>query len=455
MIKIIASNIGRKNVYTRIDTDDVTGKETHRREYSLRVATTRLNGYTQFSLIDDNGETNLYVHQFLNQKMYNDGRSDNSRRMAAYALCKFHAFLTLMDYTEYYLNGQAIQQLIMFMRGEGKTQCSNRTINLYLSVIREYLRLRDIRPKALFDVRYITKTDVKDDKFEINTTTKVYRSSLRTNPHQKEQVPKYISPAEYQSLIEIARSHKDWTAIILMHLMYRYGMRLGECLGLTEEDIVNTPYKEKDVLTLILRNRLTDEPFQMAKLKINPHQASDYQTKTYIDSWRNDSYSHIYLSEQPGFNDAFLRYVAESAAKANEEHPDNYRSCIADIVCPEDFEAKHLKENHYIFLNRLGKRLSAQLWGKILKEYFVEAGITVDINKKTTNLSHRFRHGFAMLHAHYINPPVSAVRLKDMMRHRSISSTMIYFNPTNEDKFIMKVKLEKQIQDTYNLNDND
>ena len=39
-----------------------------------------------------------------------------------------------------------------------------------------------------------------------------------------------------------------------------------------------------------------------------------------------------------------------------------------------------------------------------------------------------------MLHAHYRQNPVGALELQKMMRHRSISSTLVYYNLTEEDE---------------------
>ena len=72
------------------------------------------------------------------------------------------------------------------------------------------------------------------------------------------------------------------------------------------------------------------------------------------------------------------------------------------------------------------------------RHYFEECGIPIDRDYRENNLSHRFRHGFAMLHSHYRKDPVNALQLQKMMRHRSVSSTMVYYNPTQEEEFKIK-----------------
>ena len=81
-------------------------------------------------------------------------------------------------------------------------------------------------------------------------------------------------------------------------------------------------------------------------------------------------------------------------------------------------------------------------------EYFTEAGIPIDSDIRENNLSHRFRHGFAMFHARYSERSVDALVLQKMMRHKSISSTMVYYNPTPEDE--LKIKTEFQ-EELYNM----
>lgn len=78
----------------------------------------------------------------------------------------------------------------------------------------------------------------------------------------------------------------------------------------------------------------------------------------------------------------------------------------------------------------------------------MQVGISVDVDRKNNNLSHRFRHGFAMMHARFMDPPVPPHDLQKMMHHRCISSTMIYYNPTIEDEYNYKTKMQNRFYDT-------
>ena len=98
-----------------------------------------------------------------------------------------------------------------------------------------------------------------------------------------------------------------------------------------------------------------------------------------------------------------------------------------------------------MFLNRYGRVLSDQTWNNKLKKYFQIARIPIDAEIRENNLSHRFRHGFAMFHARFSKKPVSVLELQKMLRHRSVSSTMVYYNPTPEDELRTKAEFLNEL----------
>lgn len=445
MITLINEKHGRRNRYVRIDTD-AYGHVTLRLESDLQVFEFLCEGSTAFSLLDEAGRTYPLFHKFINEKMKEDRCSVNSRRKYARVLCKFYAFIELMGYSEYALGLDELYELRSFMQGDGAGQCSNATVDEYLAIVRSFFDRMEIPCDALFYHR-IVSNEIGSGLFAVKSGVPSYEISLPKNPHADERVPKYISMDNYVTLQEIARRDGDWNGIMLMHLMFRYGMRLGECLGLTEEDLVTFRICGKDVPTLIVRNRLSDKPWQHAKRKMIPLTKDDYAGKPYIEEWRDDDYSHYYLTESGEFVDALRKFIQTNRERAELNYPDNYRSCEADIVYPPAFTKKGLEKNHYIFVNRLGKPLSDQLWGKTLKKYFVEAGIPLDTVKKDKNLSHRFRHGFAMMHARFMDPPVQAQELQKMMHHRNLRYTMVYYNPTQEDEYLYKTEMQNKIYD--------
>ena len=438
--------VGRHNEYMRTDTD-IHGKVVFERTSKVRAIESKSSGRTSYIILDSEGNSIPEVSYFLNDFLPGNGASDNTIHKAKSALEKFHAFADLMDLDITAMDEDDIHRLKKFLKGGDKGRCSNGTVNCYLGVIRAYLETRKIECDALFRRHAVAAKETSDGDFAVRNVYYVYTSNLHVESNTK--VPKYITLGQYLSILGCAKKLRDWMSIILIHLMFRYGMRLGECLGLTEEDFVYMKKGGKEVPTLIVRNRLTDKRDQKAKRKITPQTKADYSDEDYIKQWKNDSYSHYYLTESDEFVITFVRFMKETREKAEKEHPENYATAEADVVDPESFKKKGLEKNHYIFVNHLGKRLSGQLWGNILKGYFNMAEIELDKGKKQNNLSHRFRHGFAMLRAHFMSPPVPVQVLKVMMHHKSIHSTMVYYNLTEEDEFEIKSQLQENMYKSF------
>lgn len=95
-------------------------------------------------------------------------------------------------------------------------------------------------------------------------------------------------------------------------------------------------------------------------------------------------------------------------------------------------------ENQYIFLNHQHYTpLSQAGWNYVLRKIFDEAGISMDKNKKETNLSHRFRHSFAMK---LVKQGAHEYELQKALRHRSPESCKAYYNPDDDDKVELLMK---------------
>ena len=81
-----------------------------------------------------------------------------------------------------------------------------------------------------------------------------------------------------------------------------------------------------------------------------------------------------------------------------------------------------------------------------MRAIFEKVGIQVDEKIRDNNLSHRFRHGFAMFQIQ--NRHIDAVQLAEMMRHKSVTSVMKYYRPTISDKIKLK---EAFTEDLYSM----
>lgn len=266
----------------------------------------------------------------------------------------------------------------------------------------------------------------------------IKKKNLKTNSYSDRTIPKYLSPDDFSNVYRLALEQKDRTAILLMHLMYVYGLRLGEALGLCFEDLKEVKRDGELVPVLLIRNRKSDRKFQFAKGKTHVTKTKQYKLKEYHAD--TDEIIITYdIYEQ------LIEFVEETHALLMEKYPDNYVVGTADIVSRRNKP----ESNHYIFLNRYGKILSDQTWNNNLKRYFRNTNIPLDFDTRKNNLSHRFRHGFAMYHAHFRKgEKARLLELQKLMRHKSITSTQIYYNPTPEEEMKIKTGFQTEL---YNM----
>ena len=439
MIYYTETKIGRKSIYKKVIADD-TGNVLSEREVEIPLYRIDRNGQPFYLLYDDEMNVLSEPSSCLNFELRG---SLNTKNRCANALRLLYVFLSLANYDVRHLGQEQLNELIRFLQGlnsnpeafRTETTRSNDTVNGYLSVYRSFFRKKHIRSEALFDAKITREEMTFDDDFKGAVERIRYTNNLRTSDPNAHTVPKYISPDEFERLYRLAIAKKDIRAMIIMRLMYCYGLRLGEVLGLTIEDLHETHRDNQLVPTIILRNRISDKDYQYAKNLGHVEKPETYRSKEYTKS------KAVVIIDYSLYEMIF-DYISDVHSVVMEKHPDRYEKGIADIVSWRDAP----EYNHYIFLSDAGTVLSGQTWGNYLKKYFVEAGIDLDLGYRENNLSHRFRHGFAMLHAHYRKEPVNALQLKLMMRHKSLSSTMKYFNPTQEEEFKIKEEFVNELE---------
>ena len=439
MIYYTETKIGRKSIYKKVIADD-SGNVLSEREVEIPLYRIDRNGQPFYLLYDDEMNVLSEPSSYLNFELRG---SLNTKNRCANALRLLYVFLSLANYDVRHLGQEQLNELIRFLQGlnsnpeafRTETTRSNDTVNGYLSVYRSFFRKKHIRSEALFDAKITREEMTFDDDFKGAVERIRYTNNLRTSDPNAHTVPKYISPDEFERLYRLAIAKKDIRAMIIMRLMYCYGLRLGEVLGLTIEDLQETHRDNQLVPTIILRNRISDKDYQYAKNLGHVDKPETYRSKEYTKS-------KAVVVIDYSLYEMIFDYISDVHSVVMEKHPDRYEKGVADIVSWRDAP----EYNHYIFLSDSGTVLSGQTWGNYLKKYFVEAGIDLDLGYRENNLSHRFRHGFAMLHAHYRKEPVNALQLKLMMRHKSLSSTMKYFNPTQEEEFKIKEEFVSELE---------
>ncbi len=405
------------------------------------------NGFKVFMLYDSKmsviKEAFIYLNKTIRRQSY------ATRRRKAFALTFLYFFLEENDISIEEMSNKECSMLEECLRDSQTAQGLRRTgatIQNYFSVFRDYVKLLGIKEHPLLDHHVYTKVSSLDGLL-VHEEKKHYTYQVKASRRKYEDVPKYISFEEYQSFLKLATANHDSTAIILVTLMFIYGLRIGECLGLTVEDITHRQYHGKMVPVLILRNRKTDKDYQNAKTRMHIGPNDTYDNPDYIQEYSKDPFSRIVITE--AIYNMLIRYIDETSTKAAENYPTNYCESIADIVSKEEAIEQGFDENHYVFLNSFGRPLSDQAWNKREKQYFKQLEIELDSAVRADNLNHRWRHGTAMfLLREYVKPDGSRMALtevQDYLRHTSISSTLRYINPTIEDQSKTKQDFQDKV----------
>lgn len=439
MVKIQVEKNRRRSIFYKAIMDE-EGKVSSERKVLFPLYKVPVGDFPFFVLYDDDMNVVSPVFQFLNFKMRES--PFNSRKKAAQAIRLLYCFLSLSMHSIHDLDERAILELRSFVRGvsifpmDNDSHAplrNNSTVNEYFSFYREFFKFADIHNESLFRSHIVNNYAQSDLPASPNQIR--YDNNMKTHDDSN-KVPPFISPDEFRIIYTEMLNAKDLQACIIVKLMYIYGLRLGEVLGLTVEDIREIKIGGKLQPVIILRNRMSDASFQSAKGLPVVNDRREYSTKDY------KSQSEQIVLVYP-FYEEILEFVGQQHEELSRKYPENYETGVADIVS-SDYPQE---TNHYLFLNRYGRVLSGQTWNLKLRHYFEIVGIPIDHGVRENNLSHRFRHGFAMFHAHFSEHPVKSLMLQKMMRHKVFTSTMRYYNPTKEQELEEKMAFQKDLYD--------
>lgn len=431
MIAITQEKHLNQTVYYKCILDD-KGLEISRRLIHVPLFQVRNNNDYFFVLYDDSMILNSAVFKYLNFSLM--GSPLTTRTKSAYAIRLLFCFLEISNIRVNSMSEFDINNLTLFLRGVGYlnskynflTNRSPSTINGYFAIYRDFFLKSGIECEALFR-KNVYKSRYSEDGLEGNMRQRENFANNLKKGSKSNRVSKYISVDEFKKIYKYVYSINDKQAMIILHFMFGYGLRIGEVLGLTAEDICELKVNEKLMPIIFLRNRLSDNKFQYAKGLPHVQRKSHYFSKEYKQSAAQITISYDFYEE-------LEKYVNLTDMNATKKYPDNNSLRLADITSNESINER----NSYVFLNRYGKPLSAQTWNKRLKSYFDVLGIEYDVGVKDIGLNHRFRHGFAMFHARFSGKHIDNMQLQKMMRHRSIMSTLVYYNPTIEDEYETK-----------------
>lgn len=388
-------------------------------------------------LYDSNMNIITPFYEYINHNRYYIAK--NTLRTIAYEIRLLYCFCEIFNLDISNLQVKDINALTSFLLGESQetttlelyllTKRSRQTVLTFFGTYRKYFEYSNINCTAFEDYSVYNIGYGK---------AKVMKTPLN-NGYKK--VPKYISVEEYKNIISYVRASQlpsitKTRQELIIRLMFEGGLRIGEVLGLTLEDVIPEVSNGKEYCKLIIRNRYTDKTYQNAKGCMKVKQRSNYRKNEY--NVLNIGYQEAFVSME--LYNLYADYVDEVHDIAYRKHRKKYAAAIADAVG----KLKESNEtNYYVFLNNRYAPLNIATWNAELRTIFENTGLEVDYNFKKNNLNHRFRHGFAM---HLINDLGMRTELvQKRMRHRSPASTAIYYNPTDEQIVDMKEQLEEQL----------
>ncbi|NUJ06938.1 site-specific integrase [Bacillus paranthracis] len=401
-------------------------------------------GRVYFVLTDLEGNKIKDANRYLNKYLL--GESYKKRELAFTALKLLYSFFDLHRITSYRegLNNREIKQLVQFLEGgkykgnnwtqEFTTKRRNNTINYYLGVYRDYYnRIFKVKDSEIHEKIIIGR--YKGNGTMLGHTVKGKTEAYKNNKKMRKdfKAPKYIKLNQYEDIIEEINKNYTIRDKVIVELMYKYGLRLGEVLGLTLEDVIEGPL---DTHYVFIRNRLQDKPWQHAKGLHIINDSLDYFKEVYstegigyhliiidnemlemIEEYIDESRDELYLNQFEA-----KRKNLETKATADK----------LTVLNIEGIEGADVEENQYVFLSHQHyKPLTAAGWNYTLRKIFNTVGIKVDKEKKKNNLSHRFRHGFAMQKAHVLGQ--TQEQLASALRHSGTFTVMQYYNPDEED----------------------
>ena len=406
------------------------------------------NNFNYLFLIDMDGNVIDDVYNYLNFECKSN--SINSREQALTFLKLLYTFKSIVNKSFESFKSKDIQLFSMFIQGrniEGNnisfqlnSKRSNSTHDQYFTIMRAYFRFLGINNKPLFEKKTV---QVNKGGFGMMAHTKknvVTKYATNKNRHLSFTVhaPKHIKLSEYHKIIEFIKNQDKHKLLklrneIIIELMYGTGLRIGEVLGLTLEDLVIHP-DNKDFYKVFIRNRLTDKPYQKAKTCCQVSSKDDYTSFNYNS--KDTGYQTVVVTKHvKDLIDKYIRLSINVMKVSDKVLSNREKFAKADCVTK-----KRKTSNKYLFLNKNGTPLSTSGWNKELKFIFRNVGIPCDSNKKRENLNHKFRHGFAML---LMQNGYSLDEVRAHLRHANISSTLIYTKPTEEDTLENIIAIDK------------
>lgn len=436
--------IRRHTVYARM-TLDSAGMPAAIEHFDCRVTKKKENGKTLYIITDKDGNIRRDPYRYLNETI--NFRKDSTRRQIAIALNLLHTWCDITARKPENLSPTDISEMMNFLWGvtvrplpDGtRTIRTAKTVNAYYSFIKEYIHKNGWNASAFeYRIPYILETTLGDITVKSVRTRDPNR--LKTDSLERKRTPQHLTPDMVNAFVKAVIDARDEETFLLSRLQLAHGLRRGEALGITLEDLKKRRNRTTGEYAyyIILRNRCSDADDQHCKELCWPSSKDEYSKESYIKAERWD----IKIPEDL-YNRLLAFYDNIQKKFTGDRRKRMLLETEADVVEPNGPFAG--KKNYYIFVNKTGRRLTGQSYNNHLKKYFDQVGIPVDRGIKQTSCSHRLRHTFAMFLSTYGKETANVEQLRILMRHRYVSSGQAYYTPTPEETLKMKERFTDSI----------
>ena len=390
---------------------DSDGNLISSRECWASIKKVQIEKKNYYLLFDYEGHNIEEVFKYINFHM--EGAADNYKYTLTKLLKQLYEFSFILNKSLRFFAHSDFLKLSEFLAG-GKESTD-------LTMSTSNFKSQEIIIKCLSCYKQFLRFNRYDNWKQVDS--QIAKASV-LNRQNNTECPKFISQADMKrihayvindNLIdEETRLKYD----ALYRLLYSTGLRIGEALGLTLQDL-KTSYVDGDyIYYLIIRNRLSDNKNQKAKTCMNIASENDYLNPSY--SIRGFGFQTVGVPKS-----VYLDILKYFDAVSFRTHRERKKMPFAD-----DAEHSH-EDNFYIFQNRYKTTpLSVDVLRKYTRQMFIKLGIPVDDNIRSSNLLHRFRHGFCMYLLYVADMP--AAKAITFTRHTSIEGLAPYINPTEE-----------------------
>lgn len=429
MITIIENGTTNISYTVQLSTN---GKINHEYTVNCKAIHIDKNGKTNYAIFDNDGKIITDAFKYLN--FYLSDKTNQTKQKNMVALKYLYSYCTLFSVNYKKMTKTQASAFTMFMAGRSingneisfkfNTVRAASSVNDYLSCIRSFLKYMNISKHPLLDTK---------GKKALSTSLhrSPYTSNLKTM--NRKYIPPYIHQDEFVRMIQKCRETGDLRMECIIRLMYQSGLRIGEVLGLTFEDII-----EKDGnYQVVLRNRITDKTFQKAKFLMTITDKNQYKSSDYKREW----YGWNSMAITSNMYECLMDYIEQAHVPEMEKHYEKWKSKVKTDIVSDSFNEK---DNFYVFINSHHTPLSNKTLENEIKKLFIECDIPINYDGgKTDGLAHRFRHGFAMYQVN-VNG-LDKLPLSKLMRHRSVTSCETYYTPEMSDIIHIKDGISKAV----------